>query len=622
MVPRLPGTFVPRARLAAVFDRAVARPVTVVRAPAGAGKTTALAGWAGDRGDVAWVSLDEDDNDESRLWVAILSALRRCPAVSGDPALHRLGPPSPGRRRAFLADLDDALPGPDHPVPLVLDDLQEISRPEPLAALTALARHLPPGVRLVLATRVEPRLRLARLHVEGALSRVEAAELRFTAKETASLLRATGGEVGDDRVRELTDRTAGWAAALGWAAVSLREAEDADALVSSVTGDERAVARFFADEVLSRLPSETADLLLCTSVCDAVGATLAVRLSGRADAGARLDELERTMALVVRTPADTYRLPPLLRGFLRAELARRDPRRVPRLHGIAAQWYAGEGRFGEALRHAVAGRSRPRVLALAQDHAVRQALAGDGDPVRGALTYLGTETVAANPSLRLASAVEHIQRGKLAEATADLQEAEADDLWPLAARHLASVTGKHLPGAGRPAARCPEFEAWVTLDRAWRSLHRGARRYAVTQAQEALRLAHDGRLDHLVLHSRLAVALATALGGQYPAMRRACTGALAVARRHGWRRSPGVAECHLLLAYDDLVRAEPVAAARELAQAAAAEVPGGLPLLVPLREFFAGMVRFDDGDAAAGSQAMRVARLRLGGRPGPPPRGP
>jgi len=367
--PRLPGIFVPRPRLAAVLDRATARPVTVVRAPAGAGKTTALAGWAGEGTDVAWVSLDEDDNDESRLWAAILGALRRCPAVAGDRGLDRLVPPPPGRRQAFLADLEDALAGPAGPVRLVLDDLQEVSRPEPLEALAALARHLPAAVRLVLATRVEPRLRLARLHVEDALSRVEAAELRFTARETANLLRATGSVVSDDRVRELTERTGGWAAALGWAAVSVREAEDADALVASVTGDERAVARFFADEVLARLPAKTSDLLLCLSVCDAVGATLAVRLSGRADAGARLDELERAMGLVARTPADTYRLPPLLRGFLRAELARHDPHRVLRLHGIAAGWYAGEGRFGEALRHAVAGRDRQRVLELARDHA-------------------------------------------------------------------------------------------------------------------------------------------------------------------------------------------------------------------------------------------------------------
>ncbi|MER6800412.1 helix-turn-helix transcriptional regulator, partial [Amycolatopsis mediterranei] len=400
----------------------------------------------------------------------------------------------------FLADLDDALAAPARPVRLVLDDLQEISRAEPLEALAALARDLPAAMRLVLVTRVEPRLRLARLHVEDVLSRVEAAELRFSARETANLLRATGSAVSDDRVRELTERTGGWAAALGWAAVSVREADDADGLVASVTGDERAVARFFADEVLARLPEATSDLLLCLCVCDAVGPALAVRLSGRGDAGARLDDLERAMGLVTRTPADTYRLPPLLRGFLRAELARQDPQRVLRLHGIAAGWYAGEGRYGEALRHAVAARDRQRVLVLARDHGVRQVLTGDGEPVRIALTHLGAATVAANLPLRLASAVENVQRGLPAEAAADLGAAD-DGLWPLAARHLALVTGKRPPETGLPAAPPPGFDAWFTLDRAWRSLRRGARRHAVTQGQEALRLAHADRLDHLVLHS-------------------------------------------------------------------------------------------------------------------------
>ncbi|MBB5855602.1 LuxR C-terminal-related transcriptional regulator [Amycolatopsis umgeniensis] len=608
-VPRVPGIFVPRSRLLALFDRATSRPVTVLRAPAGSGKTTALAGWARAGRDVAWVSLDEDDNDERRLWAAILLALRRCRGLPEGGSLDRLAPPSPGRRTEFLADLGDALAVLREPVWLVLDDVQEISRPESSEALAALARHQPPMLRLVLATRVEPKLRLARLQVEGTLSRLGAAELRFSADETASLLRATGAAVSEDRIRELTERTAGWAAALGWAAVSVRDAADADGLVAAVDGDELAVARFFADEVLSRLPPATSDLLLCISACDAVSATLAARLSGSPEAGVTLDELERETGLVARTPADTYRLPPLLRGFLQAELTRRSPSRARRLQGIAARWYAGEGRFGEALTHAVAGRDRQRVLSLARDHAVRQVLAGDGELVRGALAYLGEGALTASPRLRLASALEHVQRGEFTAAATDLGD---DGLRLLAVPHLALVTGSRPPEiAVPPVARSPEAAAWDKLDLVWRSLHRGARRHAVTRAEEALRLAHGERLEHLVLHSRLALAVATALLGDHTAMRRACIGALAVARRHGWRRSPGVAECHLMLAYDDLMRFEPVAAAGELARAPRAEVPGSAPVLGPLRGFFEGMVRFDGGDRAAGSQAMRAARHRL-----------
>ncbi|MGW4129983.1 LuxR C-terminal-related transcriptional regulator [Amycolatopsis japonica] len=601
-VPRVPGIFVPRARLTALFDRAGTRPVTVLRAPAGSGKTTALACWARDRRDVAWVSLDDDDNDERRLWSAVLLSLRR---NLGLPEF-RLGPPSPGRRTEFLADLGDVFTGLREPVWLVLDDVQEISRPEPVEALAALARHQPPMLRLVLATRVEPKLRLARLAVEGALSRLGAAELRFSVEETAHLLRSTGATVGEDRVRELTERTAGWAAALGWAAVSVREAEDADGLVAAVGGDELAVARFFADEVLSRLPSATSDLLLCVSVCDNVSAALAARLTGSPDAGVTLDELERETGLVVRTPADTYRLPAPLRGFLQAELARRSPARARRLQGIAARWYAGEGRFGEALTHAVAGRDRQGALRLARDHAVRQVLAGDGKLVRGALAYLGEGALSASPRLRLASALEHVQRGEFTAAATDLGD---DGLRRLAAPHLALVTGNGPPES--TVTRSPESIAWDKVDLVWRALHRGARRHAVARAEAALRLAHGERLEHLVLHSRLALAVATGLLGDHTAMRRASIGALAVARRHGWCRSPGVAECHLMLAYDDLMRFEPVAAAGELTRAPRAEVPVSAPVLGPLRGFFEGMVRFDGGDRTAGSQAMRAARRRL-----------
>ncbi|MFK0249212.1 hypothetical protein ACIQUM_31325 [Amycolatopsis azurea] len=107
-VPRVPGIFVARSRLMALFDRATTRPVTVLRAPAGSGKTTALAGWARGRRDVAWVSLDDDDNDERRLWAAILVALRRSPRLPEDSPVSRLEPPEPGRRTEFLADLGDA----------------------------------------------------------------------------------------------------------------------------------------------------------------------------------------------------------------------------------------------------------------------------------------------------------------------------------------------------------------------------------------------------------------------------------------------------------------------------------------------------------------------------------
>lgn len=602
---------VPRPRLGALLDRAAARAVTIVRAPAGSGKTAALAGWAGAGRDFAWVSLDRDDNDETRFWAAILGALRRCPAVPPDAPLRRLAPPAQGERREFLADLVDACAELPHPVRLVLDDFHEIVRPGPLGTLAAFARHQPSPLRLVLATRLEPPLRLARLQVQGGLSRIGAGELRFTREEAARLVRATGAEVSDERIRDLAERTAGWAAALGWAAVSVRGAEDADGLLRAVDGDDVAVARFFADEVLSQFSAATSELLLCISICDAVTPTLAARLSGRADAGVALDGLERSASLVVRSSADTYRLPPLLREFLRAELRRRHPARVAVLHGLAAHQYAEEGRIGEALTHAVAGQDPELVLTLVRGHGVRQVLAGEGEPVRDALGYLGAGTL--DPGLRMASALEHVQRGDLPAAAEDLAgELPEDALHRLVAGHHALVSGRRpsWPAVAAPT-RSPMLDAWEKLDLAWRSLYRGARGHAAAQAQEALRLAHHDGLDHLVLHSRLALAVAAGFGGDHRTMRRACTGALAVARRHGWRRSPGVSDCHLMLAYDDLMRYEPVAAAQELAQATAAEVPGAAPVLGPLRRFFDGVARFDGGDRAGGTHTMRQARHRL-----------
>ena len=165
-VPAPPGIFVPRPRLGALFDPAGARPVTVVCAPAGSGKTALLAHWARGSRAVAWVSLDNDDNDETRFWAAVLCALRRCPAVPAESPLHRLAPPAPGERADFLAELGDAVAG---PIWLVLDDFHEIVHEEPVAGSTVpvgqmlkivtdfVAVATPDGGALVLLTPADDR---------------------------------------------------------------------------------------------------------------------------------------------------------------------------------------------------------------------------------------------------------------------------------------------------------------------------------------------------------------------------------------------------------------------------------------------------------------------------------
>jgi LuxR family maltose regulon positive regulatory protein len=623
-VPRLPRTFLSRPRLRAALDRAGGDPVTVVCAPAGYGKTALLAEWATSprRADIAWVSLDGDDNDERRFWAAVLSALDRCATIPGDSAVHGMQPPTADTRTDFLAELADAMDVLPTPVRLVLDDFHEIVRPEPLQGVATLIRHHPRGLRLVLVTRFDPHLRLTRLHLQGDLTRIGTDELRFTAEETMSLLHTAGVVLDDHRVQQLTERTAGWAAALRWAAASMAGTDDIDRFLTEFDGDDRAIAGFLADEVLARLPEGTATLLGRISVCDSVTATLATRLSGRDDAGAALDDLERHTSLVTRVDdgRESYRMHPLLRTYLRADLSRRQPDQVAALHRVAAQWLAGENRVTEALAHAVAGRSRAELVNLLQDKAIPLLLAGDQEAVRDALSYLDEEAIHHDPHLVLVSALDHIHNGELTASAADLDRwaghargREAQRLlgW-LMVRHQALAVGQRPAGTSAPrGARSPTLGTWAELDRAWSSLHRGARRHAVARATAALSTARHHGLDYLVVHGLRALASAKGIDGDYSVMRAACAEAIAIGRRHGWRRSPWLADCHLMLAYDHLLQADPAAAVQELASAGRAIVPGSAPLLDPVKNFLGGVARFDSGDWLAGVQAMRLARFLL-----------
>ncbi|MFL6141442.1 MAG: LuxR C-terminal-related transcriptional regulator [Labedaea sp.] len=620
-MPRLSPEFMTRPRLLSALESAAGSPVVVVCAPAGYGKTALLTDWVGsrDRLDTAWVSLDADDNDERRFWSAILCAFGQCAAVPAANPLHDLRIRAGNTQVDFLAELVDALDALPAPVRLVLDDFQDVVRAEPLRGIATLIRQHPAGLRLVLSTRFDPRLQLARLRLQGDLIRIGADELRFTVAETASLMRTTGVRIDEDRVRRLVEHTEGWAAAVRWAAVSLAAAEDVDAFLTDLDGDDRTVAGFLADEVLSHLPDGTPDLLRRISVCDAVTAGLATRLSGREDAGAVLDALERHTSLVTRVDdgGGSYRLQPLLRSYLCADLDLRQPDLATELHGIAARWFAGEKRIGEALDHAAAGPHRAEIVDLLRGPAIPLLLTGAEDPVRSALSRIGEDVVREDPGLELVSALAHVQGGELTVAATELDHlagtptGDGAVLEWLTVGHLALAQGRSpadTPAPGGPLAA--QFATWAELDRSWRLVHRGARRGAASRALEAVRTARRDGLDYLVVHGLAALAVADGLGGDYPAMRTTCLEAVEVAARHDWRRSPWVADCRLLLAFDHLLRLDPAAAAAE-SHKARAVLPAGAPLLEALNQFIDGAISFDLGERREGSQVMRLARHRL-----------
>ena len=355
VVPELPAEFTPRPALRQRLDAATPAQVIVVSAPAGSGKTLMLADWVRQPGgpETAWISLDADDNDPRRLWSGVLSALLAHSSPSGGVHLRSVAAMAQRAEGDDLVEaLADALDGPEPPIRVVLDDVHELTAREVLRDLTRLIRRSPARLRLVLSSRTDPPISVPRLRLEGRLLEVRADALRFTLDDAAAMLRATGLQLTAAQVAVLQARTDGWAAGLRLAALALRRTDDKSAFLTNFSGDERSVAEYLTVEILDGMSSDTQDFLRMVSVCSPLRAVVAVELSARADADQRLDVLCRETPLVERTSPGLYRIHPLLRSYLVADLARQRPETYRRLQEAAARWWLAEAEPVHALRHA------------------------------------------------------------------------------------------------------------------------------------------------------------------------------------------------------------------------------------------------------------------------------
>ncbi len=357
----LPEPVVLRPRLARLLDDGVARPVTLVRAPAGWGKTTLLASWRRaaveadpDAPAPAWVSVEVGD-DTDRLWSYLAAALRSVVDPAADPATA----PAPDRapRPDELELLAAALAARERPVVLVLDDLHRITEPAALSGLEFLLRHTEQRLRLVAAGRSGLPLAVHRLRLAGELTEIGPDELAFTGDEIADLLTAHGVAVPAAAVRRLRRRTEGWAAALRFAALALRSQPDPERWIARLGADQPEIAGYLREEVLAGLEPRNRELLRRAAVADTVCAGLADALTGDADAEGRLGGLAEDAGLLHSDGGHPawYRCHPLLADLLYRELGRLPAEELRDLHLRAAGWYAGNGRPEAALRHALAG---------------------------------------------------------------------------------------------------------------------------------------------------------------------------------------------------------------------------------------------------------------------------
>ena len=417
-IPPVRPELVSRPRLLERLDQGPHRPLTLVSAPAGFGKTTLLSEWVhtvGTHGDashkapqIAWLSLDEGDNDPVRFLAYLIVALRKVKTGAGKGFLSALRSPQPPPVEVVLFSLINeitALPG---RLILVLDDYHLIEAQAIDDILTFLLGHLPPQLHLVIATREDPRLPLARLRARSQLVELRASDLRFTAAEAAEFLnQAMGLALSATDIAALETRTEGWIAGLQLAAISMQGRKDPDLRIASFTGSHRFVLDYLVEEVFEGQPESLQTFLLHTSVLDQLTAPLCdavcFGLAGAAAPNSQLtlETLDRANLFLVPLDQERrwYRYHQLFADLLRQRLRRSQPELEPTLHRRASEWYEQNGFVDQAIEHALQTEDHERPARLLDRQAEAIWLRGEHAKLQRWLAKLPDKVVFSRPQL-------------------------------------------------------------------------------------------------------------------------------------------------------------------------------------------------------------------------------
>jgi LuxR family transcriptional regulator, maltose regulon positive regulatory protein len=482
--PEARPKLVARPRLTEMLEREAGRRLTLISAPAGFGKTTLLGDWlqgrAGGGRPVAWLSLDGGDNDPAQFLSYLVAALRRSTGEEGfgEAILVALRSPGQPRIEALAGGLVNELAALPDGLDLVLDDYHAIDAEGVHSTVSFLLEHLPEGVHLLISSRVDPPLPLARLRARAQMVRLGAAELAFTEGEAGAFLKdvmCMDLSAGD--VARLEGRTEGWIAGLQLAALSMRDRKDVSGFVEAFSGGHRDVLDFLAEEVLSRQPKVVGDFLLQTSIPDGLTGSLCDALTGRSDGQAMLEGLEKENLFVVALDDERrwYRYHHLFRDFLRGRLEREEPELAGDLHRRASGWYEGNGHMAEAIDHALATPDYELAARLIEGGVEGAVERGEGATALRWLEALPTEAKRLRPRLFVEHAVALVITGRPDDVEPLLEEAE------------------RAAGEATADEKDRRFLLGFTSGvRSWRARLRGDAYEAVELARRALSLLPDG----------------------------------------------------------------------------------------------------------------------------------
>jgi len=529
-IPPTRSEWVSRPNLIEQLHAGLHHKLTLISAPAGFGKTTLLSAWiASIARPVAWVSLDEGDNDPARFWTYVVTALQTIKADIGQAALAMLRSPQLPAIEPLLVQLINEIAAIPECLVLVLDDYHTIQAPAIHEALTFLLDHLPPQMHLVVASRADPPLPIALYRGRGEVTELRQADLRFTLDEAiAFLTQVTGLNLTIDEVAALTTRTEGWISGLQMAAISMRgrDAEHIPDFVAALTGSHEYIADYLSDQVFSQQSENVRAFLLQTSILDHMTGPLCDAVTGQSGGQQALERLKTTNLFVVSLDDERrwFRYHHLFASLLRQRLQQTQPDIMPDLHRRASAWYEHNGFLVEAVRHALQADDLDRVEWLVAQRVLAMIYHGELATLIGWLEALPTQTVRCRSWLCVAYAWVRAYSGRSGSIEAMLRDAER----ALGNVHEA-VERRHI--AGHIAA----IRAYLSIMR--REVSRAAalaresldclpegdlmvRSFAMEVAAVALRMSGD--LVAAVQTTAEAITVAQAAGADYIAVDACC----------------------------------------------------------------------------------------------------
>jgi LuxR family transcriptional regulator, maltose regulon positive regulatory protein len=496
-IPRLRQIMVPRPRLSERLSLGARSRLTLISAPAGFGKTTLLAEWLAEAStenrSVAWVSLEESDSQAALFWTYVVTALQRAAPGAGAGALVILESARSPIETVLTTVLNELSTMSDE-IDLVLDDYHLVDGPDIQAGMAFLLDHLPPHVHLVISTRADPALPLARLRVRRELVEVRAADLRFTLAEVAAYLNEVIGlDLTADDVAALEGRTEGWIAALQLAALSMQGRSDVAGFIASFAGDDQYIVDYLVEEVLGRQPGPVRSFLVQTSILDRLSGPLCDAVTGQHGGKAMLASLDHANLFLIQLDDSRqwYRYHHLFADVLQAHLLEERPDEVAALHRRASQWYCQSAGPSPAVRHALAAGDTERAADLVELAIPALLRSRHEATVRGWLDAIPDEVVRLRPVLAVGFIGALVAGGEFESVGGRLRDVE---------RCLENPSASMVVVDKEEFARLPGA---IETYRAALALTRGDAPATVRHARQAIERAADG--DHLTLASASAL---------------------------------------------------------------------------------------------------------------------